>query len=235
MREYFRSVRGALVLLGLFVTLQFLSFLDIVPSMDELGSLVERFFKDHGLVAVGVLSVVENLAGFNAYFPGSIVILTGMAMAAGDPVRGLITYLVITFAAFFSYNVNYIVGRYFCNHNSDNRSIGNRKIEINGWIWYFISFWHPHFAAITCFATGSEGFPYRWFSLRMLVVGVIWNSFWGLSMYFVGSLGKNEVNLTMVMYIYLFGWLTIDSIRFFNRKGLSTADPKYTGTSCDTI
>jgi membrane protein DedA with SNARE-associated domain len=217
--ELFRFIKAPLVFLLFFTLLHAASITGVLPSINDLGALVKTFFDDYGLVAIGVLSFIENIIGVNAYFPGSIVILTGMSLTAGQPLRGIMTFGVITLFAFLAYNINYFIGRLFKKNTLlEGRHTNSSKTNIELWVWYFGSFWHPHFAALTCVITGSEGFSYRWFAFRLLVVGIFWNAFWAITMYNIGVLGTDNIDLTLVMYLYLSGWITIDTVRYFKSQ-----------------
>ncbi len=215
MLQYFKSVRSSLFFLIVFILFHYLSKSDSVLSIEEIALLVKEFFERYGLIAVGTLSFIENIVGVNAFFPGSIVILTAMAMTAGDPLLGLFTYFTIFSFAIISYHLNFFLGKYLSYKNPSTEKDLSKKTQIELWLWYLSTFWHPHFTAITCVITGSEGFSYKWFFSRMIIAGFLWNSFWGITMYNFGSIAKENYDLTIIMYIYFIGWLAVDSYKYF--------------------
>jgi membrane protein DedA with SNARE-associated domain len=205
-----REIKLPIILIIVFTFLHILSIFEILPNINYLSLEVKKFFDDYGIVSVGILSFIENIVFINAYFPGSIVILTGMAMTSGDPIRGLITYLTIFFFAFMAYNFNYFIGRFL----SRNKPINSNKVSVT---LFLSSFWHPHFAAMTCLKTGVDGYSYYEFLKKSLLVGFIWNSFWGVFMYNFGSFTGGGINLIPLMYLYLFGWLISDIFKYKKR------------------
>jgi len=171
------------------------------PSMSVISSHLNELFVKYGLLAVFAFSFIENLFGVNAYFPGSVVILTSMSMTAGNVELALETYASIVVGAVIAYNVNYIVGRFF------SRKVRVTEGKVVTHILFLSTFWHPSLAALTCFASGANGVSYFAFVRLFLFSGFIWNTFWGLLMYNVGLLTSANFDLTPIMYVYLSGWV----------------------------
>ncbi|NOR45704.1 MAG: hypothetical protein GQ534_08985 [Candidatus Delongbacteria bacterium] len=243
---FIRAIGTPLMFLAIFSLLHLLSKSNVIPSLDDLGVMLEHFFENYGLIAIGIVSIIENIVGVNIYFPGSIVILTGMAMTSGDPMRGVMTFFVITLGAFIAYYINFRIGKLLkkVGHKMSNLIVkfllkimkqgkeGNvllskniketdksynslTKLEL--WAWYFGSFWHPHFAAVTCVITGYEGFSYKWFLKHVIIVGVFWNLFWGITMYNFGSFKDSDIDLNIVMFVYLICWVFVSAYKYMRK------------------
>lgn len=212
MLEYIKYVKGPIILLLAFIFLQLLASYGIIPSLENLSGIIKSFFESYGLPAIAILSFVENIVGVNAYFPGSIVILTAMALSAGDPILGILTYATIFGFAFLAYNINYFLGKYLL-FSGQNINISN-KSSYELWVWYLGTFWHPHLAAITCVISGSQGLEYKLFFKRILIAGFFWNTFWGITMYNLGVFAKKSNDITLIMYLYLIGWLFVETYKY---------------------
>ncbi len=189
--------------------------------MDELVTYIKIAIERYGLIVIGPLSFLENMVGLNVYFPGSIVILTAMALTAGNPVRGLITYLTIYGAAFVAYHINYFIG-----FSTSRKVVKNKNMVVDSstnktlWLRFFSTFWHPHFAALTCIHVGNEGYKYKQIMKYLIVVSFVWNTFWGLTMYSVGTITPTTGNsLTYIVYLYIIGWLLLSTYRYYKNKG----------------
>lgn len=217
--EYFKYVRAPLVMIFALTIIYWLGAVNILPSIQEISAWLVIFFDRYGLVAVAVLSLIENIVGFNAYFPGSIVILTAMAMTYGDPVLGTKTFLVIFIFALIAYNVNYFLGNKILSSGDINNHVNkNNKFKKRMKYWFFSTFWHPHFASITSLVCGSENVKYKDFILNALLFGAIWNVFWALMMYNFGSILNNSSEFNLAIYIYLIVWLLVDTSRYLKKR-----------------
>lgn len=215
MYSYIKFVKAPLFMLSAFLVIYLLGATNILPDIDQLTDDLKLFFDQYGLIAVAILSFVENIIGVNVYFPGSIVILTAMAMTSGNPLLGFKTFLTIFIFALISYNFNYFLGNKLADSErveslkSDSKR-GNKKVTV----WYLATFWHPHFASITSLVSGAEGISYVVFIRNMLLAGLVWNSFWALLMYHFGSFINDGPEFKIAIYVYLVGWLLYESYKY---------------------
>ena len=205
-----KLLRMQLFLVAFLVALSLLSALKIIPSAVEMSLMLQKLFRSYGLVAVGMISFIENIVGMNAYFPGSIVILFAMSMTAGDLKMALLTFLVIYLPSVLAHNINYLLGRLGSKKivldANNSAALNNLNNKNNISYIYFVTFWHPHFTALSCLASGSEGLPYRKFISRFLIISIFWNSFWGVLMYNIGGLSGKEFNFVPIMIGYIVLW-----------------------------
>ncbi len=217
MLKLLNKIKLPVILLILVSTFEYLSAHGVLPRVAELSLTLESIMTQYGLLVIGPMSFIENIVGVNVYFPGSIVILTAMALTAGNPARGFLTYLTIYGSAFVAYHVDYLIGRFATSKDLPTKPIG-LKTGLNGtkmWFRFLTTFWHPHFAALTCVHVGSEGYAYSDILIYVLVSSFIWNTFWGVTMYYLGSVTGANVNLQGFVYIYLIGWGLLDTYRFY--------------------
>ncbi len=198
------KIKVPLTLLILLGVLSLLNYLNVIPPISDIALYIKEAVNKHGLLVIGPISFLENMVGVSSYFPGSLVILTTMALAAGNPVRGFITYLLIYGFAFIAYNVNYFVG--YKTSKKEPKDISTTK---SLWIRFLTTLWHPHFAALTCIHVGSEGYTYKQIFKPLLISSFIWNTFWGLTMYNVGMISLKGDSFAYLVYIYLVGWILL--------------------------
>lgn len=192
------------------ITIYFLLYLifyfEVLPPLSEIEKYLLEYYKEYGLYAVGFLSFIENLPAINAYFPGSIAILTAMSITNGDPLLGFQTYLTIYFFAFISYNISFFIGKYFISKDFKKNSIYNSK---SLFIFFFSTFWHPHSASLTSLGAGIEGISYKIFLIYAIIVSFFWNTFWALLMYNIdiSMLETNGNLINILVTLYLCIWL----------------------------
>ena len=205
----------ALLLIGL------LSSLGWIPSVHELSDMLGRFFEKGGLPVIGMASFAENTIGLNVYFPGAIVILVAMALTAGDLPRALMTFLVILIPSMLAHLMNYGLGRWLGGRvNVEGHTSGgdpSRFAKGRMWGLFLASYWHPHLAAVTSYAAGTEGVGVGAFLRVFVVASLLWNSFWGIVMYNFGEVAGATRNLIPLFYVYVVGWLLLGIWRFFKQ------------------
>lgn len=225
-----KTIKAPLIIFGVVICLELLAYYQIIPSTDEITLMITDSVERSGLIVVGIISFLENIVGLNVYFPGSVIILIAMAQTAGDPQRAFVTYLVIYAFAFLAYNTNYFLGRYYFKNGdkAKNKLMKPKKKYSSMWVQFLTTFWHPHFAAVTCLYVGSKGYKYKEIIKYMIVASFIWNTFWAITLYNVGLVTKTTtLNLKGLVYLYLIAWIALDSYKFYKKekeKKLKTLD-----------
>lgn len=213
----FLHVKAPLIILILASSFQILHYYGLLPSVSGLAIELRLFFDRNGLPVIGIVSFLENIVGFNTYFPGSVVILTAMSLTAGNSLKALVTFLIIYVPATIAYHANYFIGRFNSAANNDRR-VELTKHRKGNWIWFFTTFWHPQFASLTSFMAGSTGMSYRMFMKHMLISSLVWNSFWGLTMYHVGLSLTKGLDFTPLIFSYILLWLGWEILKYFRKE-----------------
>jgi len=203
LKGFIRANAVPLTLLVLLILVDILAHFGVIPSQKDVTQYICRVFEEHGLVIVVLFSFVENIILVNAYFPGSIVILTAMGMTAGDPVRAFATFLCIIIPAAIAQVINFVLGRY----SSIIQPLIKEDVTIGQprrlWILFLLTYWHPHSSSITSFMLGANQFDPVRFLANYAIFGLIWNSFWAVLMYSVGEIGSTSSSLIPIYYAYL--------------------------------
>ena len=214
-----KSIKTPLIILTVIICIEILAYYRIIPSTDQLTIMITEGIENFGLIVVGLISFFENIVGLNVYFPGSVIIIIAMAQTAGDPQRAFLTYLTIYAFAFLAYNVNFLIGKYYFKNGDELKKKNletQKKKHTNMWIQFLTTFWHPHFAAVTCLYVGSKGYKYSEILKYMIVAGFVWNTIWAITLYNVGLVTKTtSLNLKGLVIAYLIVWIFWDSYKFF--------------------
>ena len=226
-----KTIKAPLIILFVIIILEILAYYQIIPSIDEITVIITDSVEKSGLIVVGLISFLENIVGLNVYFPGSVIILIAMTQTAGDPQRAFVTYLVIYAFAFLAYNVNFLIGKYYfksVDEIKERKLMTHDKKYKNMWVQFLTTFWHPHFAAVTCLYVGSKGYKYKDILKYMIVASFIWNTFWAITLYNVGLVTKTTtLNFKGLVYLYLIGWIALETYKFYKKekeKKLKTID-----------
>lgn len=210
--KYIIAIKIQLIMILIVTMLFCASFIGIIPTIYELLDYLKVLFQKYGVVAVMICAFFENIAGFNLYFPGSIVILTSMALSAGNPKMAFSLFVIISVFSILAHLANYLVFRLLDKKN-DKKENCPKLSE------YFLSFWHPHFAVVVSIKSGARGVPFIIFFKRMVVAAISWYIFWAVVMYSYGTLtvSKNAFGLIWLFLLYLIIWTIWDIVNV--RKG----------------
>jgi membrane protein DedA with SNARE-associated domain len=209
-------------LLALLLVIHAISWVGIIPDTAELTEQLSRFFDRFGLPAVAICSFLENVAGFGIYFPGSIVMVTAMALSAGNPGRALATFFCIVLPAVVAHHLDYVLGRYADSGRSSaattTRQPPTRRKSAKMWLWFFSTLWQPNLAATTSLICGNEGIPYLRFIRYYAVVAPFWTITWGTGIYLAGSAPQSPAIFVGLFYVYLGLWIIHDCRRFLRQE-----------------
>jgi len=198
-----------------FVLLLALAKLGLIPSSDQIFSWILGQFESHGLLLVGVAAFIEGLVLVNFYFPGSAVIVLGVASAKGDPARATELVTVVIAAFFVAAQVNYY-GGLFGVRRLVLRLGGKRWIE-RAEKWYAraggylvaASYLHPNLGAFVAVACGNARFSWRKFLIISAISITAWNSMWGVLTYSSGRVIREAATNPYLLLTAFLVWTLV--------------------------
>jgi len=208
-----RRIQLQLIILAIIAILKLLEVLNIISPIADLIPFLTKQFNEKGYLLVGICSFLENIAGFNAYFPGSIVILTAMGLTSGNPIKAILTFLCIYIPSTLAHFINYYAGTRLSN-TVPSASFKSNKL----WILFFSTMWHPNFAAITSIKVGSERMPFKIFLKYFFPTSFLWNIFWGTLMYTLGGVGSFGKSFPLIFICYLLIWMFVDIAHVIKKR-----------------
>jgi membrane protein DedA with SNARE-associated domain len=208
-REGARRIRVQLAILFLLFIVYLLGAWGSPKTNEQWLAMIFGLIKNYGAAAVALVSFLENLGAANVVFPGSIAILTSMALTSGDPRRAIYILLAIMLPAFAAHQINYTIGRCFRRGNPDNKARYESLVARN--LVFMGALWHPHFAGVACMDAGAHGLQYGRFISAFLPWFIVWNLFWAYVMYNFGSaVTGGESHNSTIFLIFLCLWLVWD-------------------------
>jgi membrane protein DedA with SNARE-associated domain len=206
-----RGIFPQIVLFAIVVGLSVLSHFGIVPPPNQLNNWLIQSFKTYGISVIALCSFLENLVGVNAYFPGAFTILTGMALTSGDPSKAFLTYLAIYLPSFLANLLSYRAGLLNEKRHRE-KAFTCQKSTI---LWFFLTYWHPHLAALTAFSAGAKHVvSFERFLKLSATVSLFWSVFWGLIIYHLGLPDQFAQNFFQIFLGYLAVWTLFDIFRW---------------------
>jgi len=209
-----KSLLAPTVLLLLFVLLVVAYQMFDLPGKEELVLKAQGYYERHGYLTVFLGSAIEGLLFVNWYFPGSIIAVTGVVFAKtiGMNVFAVVGLIIAGF--FLSGMVNYSLGRYgwyrLLLKMGLEKPLQTVKLKMERWGLFMIfgSYLHPNVGALAATSAGILGFEFKKFALYSFWAIVLWNTIWGLVVYFSGTfildiIGPWFVGATLVFWLGL--------------------------------
>lgn len=201
-----KHCRAPLTLFTAFVFISVLGWLNIIPSFEVLVQKLLNLFNEYGGIIIGPASFLENLAIVNFVFPGSIVILTAMALTAGNLHKAISIFILIWLGSLLGLLSSYLEGKVLSRYDKKHQSnMSNEAVILQA----IATFWHPQFASMKCFAFGSNNVPIRKIILEIICVNFIWNLFWGILVYNVGAVFNSAATIKYLIFAVLICWLAL--------------------------
>lgn len=191
-----------------------------LPPQEELIEIAKTYFDKYGLAILLVSSLIEGTVLVGWYYPGSLVIFLGVILAGKDIEAVVEAVATITVGLFFAYIVNFLLGKYgwyrLLLKFGLKEALEDAKARVtkHGLVAIFMSYWQPNLAALVATSAGILDFSFTKFLVYSLVAAVIWNTFWGVLVYFIGEEALNLVGLRFV-FLAIFLWI---AYRIWNGK-----------------
>jgi membrane protein YqaA with SNARE-associated domain len=207
------------LIVGILGCITMLEMVGVLPSKLVLLDALRESYLRYGAPFIFLVSAVENIVGVNAYFPGSIVILAGMAMTSGKPEVALLTWLMIWAGCIGGNVLDYHLGRWRKNPSDHSE---NPRRSLSGTVTlYLLSMWHPHYGALSSAIVGAEGVGFSTFLFGMLIGSFVWYVFWGGVMYIIGARFKMAEGMFGVYIGAVLVWAAIDLLKAHWARGRS--------------
>jgi membrane protein DedA with SNARE-associated domain len=206
------AIRVQLIVLIIFIVLSVLGYLHLIPNSIELLHFFIANIQKFGIPLIFVASLFENAIGINTYFPGAIVIFSGMAITKGNLMAALLTFLAIYCSTIVANCINFFIGKYAASKIKEDKP----KVL---WVFMAKNLWHPYLASIASFKLGFSNVSFHLFFFNFVAVSFFWNLFWGIIAYHFGGLLTSDPELFIYLFIiYLFVWITKDVYAVLKRE-----------------
>jgi len=210
LKKYFKAIRLQLFVVLIIIVFYILEYSNLILPEKELERIIVEYLNSYGILLLFFISFFENLMGINIYFPGSVAILFGMANTAGNPKLAFFTFASIFIGSLLSNLINVTIGKRL--------HLGNKETRLPSLKNLLLSLWHPHFASISALTIGKLNKPYISYMKFFIPISFLWNMFWGLFMYFIGSVSNKTMEfMNIIFFIYLFLWIIFDVYKEFKR------------------
>ncbi len=183
-----------------------------LPPEEELLNIARFYFDKYGLSILLLSALIEGTVLVGWYYPGSLVIFLGVILAGKDVSRVAEAVAVISTGLFFAYIFNFLLGKYGWYRLllkfglRDALEDAKGRVSKHGLVTIFMSYWQPNLAALVATSAGILDFSFKKFVLYSLIAVVLWNTFWGTLVYFIGEGVLALMGLRFVLLV-IFVWI----------------------------
>jgi len=121
---------------------------------------------------------------------------------------------IVSVAFFIAYTLNYLLGKYgwyrllvrFGLRQS--LDTAKQKLERQGLSAVVLSYWEPNLASIIATAAGTLQIPLLRFELYSVLGITLWNIFWGMLVFFLGTAALQMMGLKFVLIVFVI-WVSV--------------------------
>lgn len=209
---YFKKALLPLSVLGVFLLIYLAWRFFALPPQEQVIEIARFYFDKYGLAILLVSALVEGTVLVGWYYPGSLIIFLGVILAGKDIQKVVAAVSVITIGLFFAYIVNFLLGKYGWYRLllkfglRDALEDAKNRVSKHGLIAIFMSYWQPNLAALVATSAGILDFSFVKFFLYSFIATSLWNTFWGVLVYFIGEGALSLVGLRF-LFLAIFAWI----------------------------
>ncbi|OHA95809.1 MAG: hypothetical protein A3C62_00175 [Candidatus Zambryskibacteria bacterium RIFCSPHIGHO2_02_FULL_39_16] len=183
-----------------------------LPEEDKIIEIARFYFDKYGLAILLVSAVIEGTVLIGWYYPGSLVIFLGVILAGKDIPSVVAAVSTITLGLYFAYILNFLIGKYGWYRLllkfglREALEDAKKRVTKHGLPAIFMSYWQPNLGALVATSVGILEFSFGKFLLYSIIATVLWNTFWGTLVYFIGEGVLSLVGLRFV-FLAIFLWI----------------------------
>ncbi len=223
LKEYLKLLYIPLSLIIAYLLMVLIWRLLGLPEDAEFVNLVTAFFNRYGLLVVFIGALIEGFFLLGQYFPGSTIIFLGVISAGNNGLRVTQVVSVVAIAFFISYTLNYLLGYYgwhklFVKFGLK-KSLKNaqKKLKTNELRAILLSYWEPNLSSIMATAAGTLKMNIKKFLIYSAIGILIWETFWGLLVFFIGAQAIALMGPKYILVIFLI-WVILIILSELIRK-----------------
>ncbi len=208
----FRKALLPVSVLGVFLVIYLAWRFFALPPEAEILEIARFYFDKYGLAILLVSALVEGTVLVGWYYPGSLIIFLGVILAGKDITKVVEAVAAITVGLFFAYILNFLAGKYGWYRLllkfglRDALEDAKARVAKHGAVAIFLSYWQPNLAALVATSAGILDFSFKTFFFYSLVAVILWNTFWGTLVYFIGEGALSLVGIRFVL-LAIFVWI----------------------------
>lgn len=183
-----------------------------LPPEEELIGIARTYFEKYGLWILLLSAIIEGTVLVGWYYPGSLVIFLGVILAGTNIPLVIQAVLTISLGLLIAYVANFFLGKHGWYKLlmkfglKDALEDAKERVARYGLPAIFMSYWQPNLAALVATSAGILDFSFKKFMAYSISAVLLWNTFWGILVYFIGEGVLHLVGLRFILLV-IFAWL----------------------------
>lgn len=208
----FLVLRGAHTALGL-------------PDAKELIALTTDFLNEHGYLVVFIASLLEGLLLLGWYLPGSVVMVLAVIASKDGPLHTPVVVIIIILGFTLTSLFNYALGKYGWYRLFLLFGLGpalermRLRTKDKGLRLIWSTYFHPNVGTLTATSCGILRLPFAKFATWSAAATALWNTLWGVVVYFIGDFAINFLKMWVLLVLLLL-WVLGSFIFKRSRKAM---------------
>ena len=191
----------------------------VIPGIKDMIAFLQSLYDQFGLFGLFISSLLEGVAYFGLYFPGSVVVL--LAVALSDGTLGAFISIsatvacALTISSLISYrlgSIQFIQKRLKVSSNYDKDSL----------FWFVFNHWHPNGLGLLYFKRGFNGEKLIPYIFATPVIIFIYGIFFSYGIYSLKDYAGSDE--TWIIFIILGLWFLVE-LYFKNKPQKDSSTP----------
>ena len=213
-RWIWKAVALPLAVLAVFALLYAIWVALDLPPEETIIEIARGYFARYGIVIVLVCAVIEGLLLVGWYFPGTLVIIFALIVAADDVARVAQVAALAGSGLLAAYVVNFLAGKYgwyrllLAFGLREPLENAQRRLTRHGLSAIFTTYWQANLASVVSTAAGILQFPFRRFFLFSLGAVAFWIAFWSALIVFLGRAALTLAGFRFILVLILI-WIVV--------------------------
>ena len=209
MRRALKIVAFPLAVLAVFGILYAIWRALDLPPEETLAQIAKTYLDRYGVVIVFVSAYLEGLLLVGWYFPGSLVIVLALILAAGEPARFAAVAATAGAGLLAAYVTNFFAGKYgwyrllLAFGLREPLDKAQRRLSRYGLSAIFTTYWQANLASCISTAAGILHFPPARFVIYSATAEALWATFWASIIFFLGSAALAFVGFRMILFMIM--------------------------------
>jgi len=207
LRRALKIVAFPLAVLAIFALLYLVWLALDLPPEQTIIAIGKSYLDRYGLFIVLICAYLEALVLIGWYFPGTLVIIFAMIVAAPEPVRYVETAAIAGFGLYCGQVTNFFAGKYgwyrllLAFGLREPLENAKRRLTKYGLSAIFTTYWQANLASCISTAVGILQFPARRFVVLSFIAQTLWFMFWATLIFLLGPAALSLAGFRMILLL----------------------------------
>jgi len=209
MRRALKIVAFPLAVLAVFGLLYVIWRALDLPPEETMAQIAKTYLDRYGVVIIFVSAYLEGLLLIGWYFPGNLVIVLALILAAGEPARFMLIAALAGSGLLCAHVTNFFAGKYgwyrllLAFGLREPLENAQRRLSKYGLSAIFTTYWQANLASCASTAAGILQFPPARFVAYSTIAEALWATFWASIIFFLGKSALTLVGFRMILFLIM--------------------------------